>query len=105
MGVLVVVLVLVLVVTVVFVVKSFSGPFYFGTKETDFGHFAFGTSSDRAFVFDLRTFQCFDLKIGKFQIRFGKTRGPGLLYLISIHFNVLTSKSVLVKLVGPGSCI
>ena len=59
----VVVVVVVLVVTVVFVVKSFSGPFYFGTKETDFGHFAFGTSSDRAFVFDLRTFQCFDLKI------------------------------------------
>ena len=76
----VVVVVLVLVLALVLVV--FFGPFYFGTRETDFGHFAFGTSSDRAFVFDLRTFQCFDLKIEKFQIRFGKTRGPGLLYLI-----------------------
>ena len=52
----VVVVLVVLVVTVVFVVKSFSGPFYFGTRETDFGHFGFGTSSDQALVFDLRTF-------------------------------------------------
>ena len=59
----VVVVVLVVVVTVVFVVESFSGPFYFGTTETDFGHFVFGTSSDRALVFDLKTFRCFGLKI------------------------------------------
>ena len=50
----VVVVVVVLVVTVVFVVKS--GPFYFVTRETDFGHFGFGTSSDQALVFDLKTF-------------------------------------------------
>ena len=104
------VVVVLVVVTVVFVVDSFSGPFYFGTRATGFGHFAFGTSSDRALVFDLKTFRCFDLKIGNFQIRFGKTRRGGLLYLISRHFNVLTSKSenskpVLVKLVGAGSCI
>ena len=100
----------VVVVTVVFVVESFSGPFYFGTRETGFGHFVFGKSSARALVFDLKTFPCFDLKIGNFQIRFGKTRRGGLLYLISRHFNVLTSKSenskpVLEKLVGAGSCI
>ena len=59
----VVVVVVVLVVTVVFVVKS--GPFYFVTRETDFGHFGFGTSSDQALVFDLKTFQCFALKIRK----------------------------------------
>ena len=101
----VVVVVLVLVVTVVFVVKTFFGPFYFGTRETGFGHFVFGTSSDRALVFDLKTFLCFGLKSGKFRIRFGQTRGGRLLYLTSRHFNVLTLKSVLVKLVGPGSCI
>ena len=50
------VVVVLVVVTVVFVVKTFFGPFYFGTRETDFGHFAFGTSSDQALVFDLRTF-------------------------------------------------
>ena len=50
-GVVVVVVVVLVVVTVVFVVKTF-----FGTRETDFGHFAFGTSSDRALVFDLKTF-------------------------------------------------
>ena len=50
------VVVVLVVVTVVFVVKTFFGPFYFGTRETDFGHFAFGTSSDRALVFDLKTF-------------------------------------------------
>ena len=61
-GVVVVVVVLV-VVTVVFVVDSFSGPFYFGTRATGFGYFAFGTSSDRALVFDLKTFRCFGLKI------------------------------------------
>ena len=55
-GVVVVVVVVLVVVTVVLVVKTFFGPFYFGTRETDFGHFAFGTSSDRALVFDLKTF-------------------------------------------------
>ena len=104
------VVVVVVVVTVVFVVDSFSGPFYFGTRATGFGHFAFGTSSDRALVFDLKTFRCFGLKSGKFRIRFGQTRGGRLLYLTSRHFNVLTLKSeffksVLVKLVGAGSCI
>ena len=57
----VVVVVVVVVVTVVFVVKSFFGPFYFGTREMDFGYFTFGTSSDRAFVFELKTFRCFGL--------------------------------------------
>ena len=60
------VLIVVVVAIVVFVVKLFSGPFYFGTRETGFGHFVFGTSSDRALVFDLKTFQCFGLKIEKF---------------------------------------
>ena len=54
------------VVVVVFVVKTFIGPFYLGTRETGFGHFVFGTSSDWALVFDLKTFQCFGLKIEKF---------------------------------------
>ena len=101
--------VVVVVVVVVFVVKVYWS-IYFGTRETGFAHFVFGTTSDWALVFDLKTFRCFDLKIGNFQIRFGKTRRGGLLYLISRHFNVLTSKSenskpVLVKLVGAGSCI
>ena len=61
------VVVVVLVVTVVLVVKTFFGPFYFGTRETGFGHFVFGTSSDRALVFDLKTFLSFDLKIGIFR--------------------------------------
>ena len=95
-GVVVVVVVLV-VVTVVLVVKTFFGPFYFGTRETDFGHFAFGTSSDWALVFEPETFRCFGLKIGKFQIRFGKTRRGRLLYLSSRHFDVLALKSVLVR--------
>ena len=75
------VVVVVLVVTVVLVVKTFFGPFYFGTRETGFGHFVFGTS-----------------------------RWGGLLYLISRDFDVLAlksekSKSVLVRLVGAGFCI
>ena len=48
--------VVVVVLVLVLVLVVFFGPFYFGTRETDFGHFAFGTSSDRALVFDLRTF-------------------------------------------------
>ena len=57
--------VVVVVVVVVLVVKTFVGPFHLGTRETGFGHFVFGTSSDQALVFDLKTFQCFALKIRK----------------------------------------
>ena len=57
--------VVVVVVVVVFVVKVYWS-IYFGTRETGFAHFVFGTTSDWALVFDLKTFQCFGLKIGKF---------------------------------------
>ena len=50
-----------------------------------------------ALVFEPETFRCFGLKIGKFQIRFGKTRRGRLLYLSSRHFDVLALKSVLVR--------
>ena len=73
LGKLSVLVVVVVVAIVVFVVKLFSGPFYFGTREMDFGYFTFGTSSDRAFVFELKTFRCLCL-----EIRFGKT----------LHFHV-----------------
>ena len=83
--------VVVVVVVVVFVVKVYWS-IYFGTRETGFAHFVFGTTSDWALVFDLETFQCFGLKIKKFYIRFGKTRWGGLLYLTSRNFNVLALK-------------
>ena len=96
---------------VVFVVKTFFGPFYFGTRETGFGHFVFGTSRWGGLLYLIsRDFDVLALKSENSETVLVKLVGGGLLYLTSRHFNVLTLKSeffksVLVKLVGAGSCI